>query len=178
MIPPNSNKLFIDMDTGKLMYKRLIREEMQKIIIPPFYTTYSLKHAVIQKLMKSKMELSKINKVARFALNSTITLKYYSPTTSNEEAIATLIEKDIIEPQEEKVEKLITFEKEKFEENMEILDDDIEYEKEYKEMFKDEEFKELVKKEENEQKEKDLKILLRGKCSTISIFAQIILQYY
>jgi hypothetical protein len=29
------------------------------------------------------MELSKINKVARFALNSTVALGYYSPTASN-----------------------------------------------------------------------------------------------
>jgi hypothetical protein len=34
-------------------------------------------------------------------------LGYYSPIASNEEAIATLIEKDI-EPQKEKVEKLIS----------------------------------------------------------------------
>jgi hypothetical protein len=37
------------------------------------------------------------------------------------------MEKDIIEPQKEKVEKLIIFEKEKFEENMERSDDDLEY---------------------------------------------------
>jgi hypothetical protein len=63
------------------------------------------------------MELSKINKVARFALNLTVALGYYSPTVSNEEAIATLIEKDIIELQKEKVKKPIIFEKEKFEED-------------------------------------------------------------
>jgi hypothetical protein len=69
------------------------------------------------------------------------------------------MEKDVIQPQEEKVEKLILFEKEKFEENMEISDDDLDYEKEYKEMLEDEEIEELVKKEEIEQKEKDLKLL-------------------
>jgi hypothetical protein len=79
-------------------YRRLIREEMQKMGIPPFYTAYSLKHAAIQKLVRSKMELSKINKVTRFTLNSTVALGYYSPTASNEEAIATLMEKDIIQP--------------------------------------------------------------------------------
>jgi hypothetical protein len=36
------------------------------------------------KKVRSKMELSKINKVAKFALNLTVALKYYSPTTSNE----------------------------------------------------------------------------------------------
>jgi hypothetical protein len=99
------------------------------------------------------MKVSKINKVARFTLNSTIALGYYSPTTY-EEAIAMLMEKDIIKPQKEKVKKLITFEKEKFEENMEISNDDLEYEKEYKEMFKNEENKELVKKRKSKANHK------------------------
>jgi hypothetical protein len=80
-------------------------------------------------------------------------LGYYSPTASNEEAIATLIEKDIIQPQREKVKKLILFKKEKFEENMEMSDNDLDYEKEYKEI------EELVKKQQIEQKKKDLKLL-------------------
>jgi hypothetical protein len=105
-----SNKLFIDINTKKLMslskYK-INKRENAKMGITPFYTTYSLKLAAIQKLVRSKME---INKVARFALNSTIALKYYFPTASNEESITTLVEKDI-EPQKEKVEKFITFEK-------------------------------------------------------------------
>jgi hypothetical protein len=41
------------------------------------------------------MELSKINKVARFVLNSIVALGYYSSTACNEKAIAVLIEKDI-----------------------------------------------------------------------------------
>jgi hypothetical protein len=97
MIPTKYNKLFIEIDSGKLMsllkYKRLIREEIQKMGIPPFYTAYSLKHATIQKLIRSKMELSKINKVVRFALNSTVALGYYSPTASNEKTITILIKK-------------------------------------------------------------------------------------
>jgi hypothetical protein len=87
------------MNAGKLMslskYKRLIREEMQKIDIPPFYTACFLKHGVIQKLVRSKMELSKINKVVRFVLNSIVVLGYHSPIASNEETIVTLIEKDL-----------------------------------------------------------------------------------
>jgi hypothetical protein len=38
---------------------------------------------------------------------------------------------------------------------MKMSDDDLDYEKEYKEMFEDEEIEELVKKQE----EKDLKLL-------------------
>jgi hypothetical protein len=116
-------------------------------------------------LVRSKMELSKINKVVRFALNSTIALGYYSFTASNEEAIATLMEKDVLQPQREKVEKLISFEKEKFEENMELSDDDLDYQKEYKEMFDDEEIEELVKTQEIEQKEKSLKLLKTSQSS-------------
>jgi hypothetical protein len=63
---------------------------MQKMNIPSFHTAYSLKYAAIQKLVRLKMELSKISKVARFTLNSTIILEYYSPTASSEEAITTL----------------------------------------------------------------------------------------
>jgi hypothetical protein len=66
MIDVKTNKLFTDKDTKKLMsllkYKRLIKKEVQKINISAFYTTYSLKHALIQKLVRLKMELSKINK--------------------------------------------------------------------------------------------------------------------
>jgi hypothetical protein len=42
MMVVKRNKLFTDKDTKKLMslskYKRLIREETQKMNIPPFYT--------------------------------------------------------------------------------------------------------------------------------------------
>jgi hypothetical protein len=58
-------------------YKKLIREEIQKMNITPFYTFYFLKHVAIQKLVWLKMELPKINKVDRFVLNSTVALGYY-----------------------------------------------------------------------------------------------------
>jgi hypothetical protein len=59
-----------------------------------------------------------------------------------------------MESQKENIEKLITFEKEKLEENMEMTNENLEYLKEYKEMFKDEEMGKLVRKEETKQKEK------------------------
>jgi hypothetical protein len=62
---------------------------------------------------------------------------------SNEEIIVTLTEKDI-KPQKEKIEKLIIFEKEKYESDTKKF----EYDKKYKEMFKDEEIKKLVSIEE------------------------------
>jgi hypothetical protein len=56
MIFYGGDKLFIEIDTRKLMslskYKRLIREKMQKIRIPLFYTAFSLKHAAILKLVR------------------------------------------------------------------------------------------------------------------------------
>jgi hypothetical protein len=42
--------------------------------------------------------------------------------------------------------------KEKFEKNMEVTQKNLDYDKEYKEMFKDEEIEELIRKEEIEQK--------------------------
>jgi hypothetical protein len=36
-------------------YKRLIKNEMQKMGIPPFFTAYSLKHAAIQKWNYQKL---------------------------------------------------------------------------------------------------------------------------
>jgi hypothetical protein len=108
---------------------------MQKMNTFPFYTTYSLKHAAIKKLVRLKMELSKIN--AKFALNPTVIFGYYSPT-SNEETIVTLIEKNI-ESQKEKIKKLITLDKE------------------YEEMFRDEKIEKLVRIEEIVQKKKNLK---------------------
>jgi hypothetical protein len=38
-----------------------MHKEIQKMGIPPFFTTYSLKHAVIKKLVCLGMELPKIN---------------------------------------------------------------------------------------------------------------------
>jgi ribosomal protein S18 len=48
--------------------------------------------------------------------------------------MVTLIEKNI-KPQKEKIEKLITFEKGKFEETIEVTQEDLDYDKEYKQML-------------------------------------------
>jgi superfamily II DNA helicase RecQ len=79
----NTNAVFIDLKSRSKIsfdkYKKLVLQEMRKMNIPPFFTIYSLKHTTIQKLVRSKMELAKINKVGRFASGSTTALNYYSP---------------------------------------------------------------------------------------------------
>jgi hypothetical protein len=81
-----------------------------------FFTTYSLKHAAIEKLVQLKMELPKINKSARLAMNSTIVLTHYSPLAASNNTICALITKDQAN-QKEEINKLLVLEKEKFEED-------------------------------------------------------------
>jgi histone H3/H4 len=93
-----TNRLFVDKDTGKLMSFK--KKKCKK------WTYLHFNKVAIQKLVRSKMEISKINKVAKFALNSTIALWHYSPTASNKKTIDTLIKKDM-KLQKEKIERLI-----------------------------------------------------------------------
>jgi hypothetical protein len=76
-------RLFVDRITGKPIsrsrYTSMMHKEMQKMTIPIFFTAYSLKHAAIEKLVRLKLELPKINKSARLAMNSTVALTHYSP---------------------------------------------------------------------------------------------------
>jgi hypothetical protein len=65
-----------------------MHKEMQKMGVPPFFTAYSLKHAAIEKLVCLGMELPKINKSARLAMNSSVALLYYSSLASNNNAYA------------------------------------------------------------------------------------------
>jgi hypothetical protein len=65
----------------------MMHKEMQKMGIPTFFTAYSLKHAAIEKLVRLGMELPKINKSARLAMNSTVALSYYSPLATNNNTV-------------------------------------------------------------------------------------------
>jgi hypothetical protein len=90
-------------------------KEMQKMGIPSFFTAYSLKHAAIKKLVRLGMELPKINKSPKLTMNSSVTLSYYSLLAANNNAVYMLITKDQ-DKQKEEVNKLLSLEKEKFEE--------------------------------------------------------------
>jgi hypothetical protein len=94
---------------------------MQKMGIPPFFTAYSLKHTAIEKLVYSKM-----NKSARLAMNSSVALSHYSPLAANDNAVCIIISKDQIE-QKEKVNVLLSLEKEKFEEEYPMSKNEKEY---------------------------------------------------
>jgi hypothetical protein len=101
VIIPNIKRLFVDRLTGnpipRSRYTSMMHKEMQKMGIPPFFTAYSLKHAAIEKLVCSKMEIPKINKSARLAMNSSVALSHYSPLAANNNAVCILISKDQIE---------------------------------------------------------------------------------
>jgi hypothetical protein len=71
------------------MYK-----EMQKMGTPMFFTVYSLKHVAIEKLVRLKMELPKINKSAKLAMNSTVVLTHYSPLATSDNTVCALIRKN------------------------------------------------------------------------------------
>jgi hypothetical protein len=84
-----------------------------------FYTNL-LKHVDIKLLIKSKIQLNKINKVARLVTNSTVDLSYYSPLAANTNAIYILLKKNP-KNQKEEVKRLLIFEKEKFEEEIQLM---------------------------------------------------------
>jgi hypothetical protein len=87
-------------------YRKLIRQGMSDIGIDQSYGPYSLKHAAINKLFSLGLELAQVNKVARYALNSTIALAHYNPTSTDEKALqllasTNLIEKESIQPKKD-----------------------------------------------------------------------------
>jgi hypothetical protein len=91
LIPKDSNLLFIIQNTKDKIslsaYRKLIRQGMTDIGIDKSYGPYSLKHAAISKLFSLGLELAQVNKVARYALNSTMALAHYNPTSTNEKAL-------------------------------------------------------------------------------------------
>jgi hypothetical protein len=156
VIIPNIKRLFVGRLTGnpipRSRYTSMMHKEMQKMGIPPFFTAYLLKHAAIEKLVHSKMEIPKINKSARLAMNSSVTLSHYSPLAANENAVCILISKDQIE-QKEEVNILISLEKEKFEEEFPMSEKEKEYQIEYNKIFgDDQEIEDII-----QQQEKDIK---------------------
>jgi site-specific recombinase XerD len=68
-------------------YQKLIRQGMSDIGIDESYGPYSLKHASISKLFSLGLELAQVNKVARYALNSTMALACCNLTNTNEKAL-------------------------------------------------------------------------------------------
>jgi hypothetical protein len=130
----------------------MMHKEMQKMGIPPFFTAYSLKRTAIEKLVCSGMELPKINKSARLAMNSSVALSHYSPLAANNNVVCILISKDQIE-QKEEVNILILLEKEKFEEESPMSENEKEYQIEYNKIFgDDQEIEDII-----QQQEKDIK---------------------
>jgi hypothetical protein len=98
------------------------------------------------------MELPKINKSARVAMNSSVALLYYSPLASNNNAVCLLITKDQNE-QKIEVNNLVTIEKEKFEENSSLNKEKKEYQDEYNRLFgDDQEIENIIQQDEKDSK--------------------------
>jgi hypothetical protein len=87
LIPKNTESLFVTKKSNKTMcfsvYKKLIRQNLTDIGIDSKYGLYSLKHTAINKLFRLNLTVQQINKVARYALNSTMALAHYNPTSSS-----------------------------------------------------------------------------------------------
>jgi hypothetical protein len=124
----------------------MMHKEMQKMGIPPFFTAYSLKHTATEKLVRSGMEIPKINKSARLAMNSSVALSHYSPLAANNNAVCILISNQI--EQKEEVNVLVSLEKEKFEEESPMSENEKEYQIEYNKIFgDDQEIEDIVQQE-------------------------------
>jgi hypothetical protein len=166
LVLPNTKRLFVNRITGNPIplstYTSKMHTEMQKMGIHPFFTAYSLKHAAIKKLVCLGMELPRINKSARLAMNSSVALSYYSPLAANNNAICLLITKDQ-DKQKEEVNNLLSLEKEKFEEKSPMNEEEREYQDEYNKLFgDDQEIEDIIQQEKDTKNIKIKEVSQKG----------------
>jgi Tfp pilus assembly protein FimV len=128
------------------------RQGMSDIGIDQFYGPYSLKHAAISKLFKLGLELAQVNNVARYALNSTMALVHYNPTSTNKKALQLLSSMSSVEKEPIQLEKQPIYEEPSISQE----------EDEYKTLFgDDQEIEKIVKKiQEKEQKQKEADLMV------------------
>jgi hypothetical protein len=139
----------------------MMHKEMQKMGITTFFTAYSLKHAAIEKLVRLGMDLPKINKSARLAMNSSVALSSYSPLALNNNAASLLLTKDQNE-QKVEINNLLSLEKEKFEEKSTLNKEEEEYQNEYNRLFgPDQEIENIVQQDEKDSKKVKVKEISR-----------------
>jgi hypothetical protein len=74
----------------------MTRQGMPDTGIDQTYDPYSLKHAAINKLFSLGLELEQVNKIARYALESTMALTHYNPTSTNEKTLQLLASTNVI----------------------------------------------------------------------------------
>jgi CRISPR/Cas system CMR subunit Cmr4 (Cas7 group RAMP superfamily) len=151
-------RLFIDRVSGKpisrFKYTSMTYKEIKYGNSCVFYSVL-IKICCYRKIGSLKMELPKINKSTRLAMNSTVALTHYSLLAANNNTVCALITKDQ-RNQKEKVNKLLSLERKKFEEKIQLSEEE-EYQNKYNKLFgKDQEIEkgdESKKKIENIQKE-------------------------
>jgi hypothetical protein len=158
LIPKDLNSLFVIQNTKDKMslsaYRKLIRQGMSDIGIDKSYGPYSLKHTALSKLFNLGLELAQVNKVARYALNSTMALAHYNPTSTNEKALYLLSSTNTMEIQPIHLEKKPIYE----EPSITQEEDD------YKTLFGDDQeiekiVEEIQEKEQKQKKDCDLMII-------------------
>jgi hypothetical protein len=153
LIPKDSNSLFVKDKMTLSAYRKLIKQAMLDMGVDQSYGLYSLKHAAINKLFSLGMQLPQINKVARYALNSTMALAHYNPTNTNEKALHFLSSTNSMEILLLRIEKKPIYEK----------PSSVQEEDDYKTLFGDDQeiekiVKETQEKEEKQKKDHDLMI--------------------
>jgi hypothetical protein len=109
------------------------------------------------------MELPKINKSARLEMNFTVALTYYFFLATINNTVCALITKDEIN-QKEEVNKLLVLEKDKFEEDTPLSEEEKEYQDEYNKLFgEDQEIESIIlHKDKDIKKIKSIKISQKG----------------
>jgi hypothetical protein len=134
-------------------YRKLIKQGILDMGIDQSYGPYSLKHAAVNKLFSLGMELAQINKVARYALNSTMALIHYNPTSTNEKVLQLISSTNSMEILPLQIEKKPIYEEPSI----------IQEEDNYKTLFGDDQeiekiVKEIQEKEKKQKEDHDLTI--------------------
>jgi hypothetical protein len=129
-------------------YSHMIKQTFKKMGVPDMYGPYTLKHTAITKLVKLGVELSVINKSARYALNSTTALKYYTAMDANSRTTAILAIKESREVIFQEFQNLA----QPSEQPLQEEEKDYEYDELYHEFFgDDEEIENMVHLEEQKK---------------------------
>jgi hypothetical protein len=139
-------------------YRKLIKQGLADIGISLNYGPYSLKHATIDKLFRLGLSLPQICKHGRYALNSTMPLLHYNPTSTNVKAVTLLSTKEGSDPTSLQSESKSTVLVDNSKEYLDFFGEDIEIERIVKEISqKEKENNDSETKEKTLQQIQDLK---------------------
>jgi hypothetical protein len=144
-------------------YSSMIKTTFKIIGVLDIYGPYTLKHTAITKLVKMGVELPIINKSARYALNSTIALKYYTTMNTSSRTTALLAIKESKGVILQDFQNLTQISNIPFKEE----DKDYEYDELYHEFFGDDEEIENMIHSEEQKKHNSIRKQKIGKVKNI-----------